>query len=181
MIPEDVFSPWIAMLAILAVSTAIIIVVMIEFPAAEPIRLAIHGHAQKAMLVVAAVAMASSLYYSEYANFTPCDLCWYQRIAMYPLAVLLLVGLVTRARLDPRFIVALAGIGLVISIYHYQLQLFPEQAELCTSSLVSCSAKFVEEYGFVTIPFMAGAGFLTILLLQVAEWRVDHIFRQDRP
>lgn len=133
------------------------------------------------MFQIAAVAMGSSLYYSEVAGFTPCDFCWYQRIAMYPLAVLLLVAVVTRFRIDPRFIVALAGVGLAISIYHYQLQLFPDQAQVCTASAVSCTVRFVEDFSFVSIPFMAGAGFLAILLLQVAEWRVNYLFAHDRP
>lgn len=177
---ESVFSPWIALLAILVVVTAASMLVLVELPVGEPIRLLIDGHAQKLMFAVAAVAMASSLYYSEHANFTPCDFCWYQRIAMYPLAVLLLVGLVTRLRLDSRFVVTLAGVGLALSIYHYQLQQFPDQGEICSATAVSCTAKYVEEYGFVTIPFMAGAGFLTVLLLQVAEWRVDYRYRRER-
>ena len=92
-----------------------------------------------------------------------------------------MVAVATCSRLDSRYIVTLAGIGLLISVYHYQLQLFPEQAQVCSGQVVSCTVKFVEEFGFVSIPFMAGAGFLTILLLQVAEWRVDYLFRHDRP
>lgn len=124
--------------------------------------------------LVAAVSMAGSLYLSEVADFVPCNLCWYQRIAMYPLAVLLLLSLVTRSRLDARYIVALAAIGLPISIYHYQLQLFPEQGTVCTG-IISCTDRNVEEYGFVSIPFMAGAGFLSILLLQLAVWRTERL------
>lgn len=178
---EETFSPIVATLSIAVVIAVLLALLVAEFPFAEALRLAVHGHAQKAMFVVAAVAMGSSLYYSEVVGFTPCDLCWYQRIAMYPLAVLLLTAMVTRVRLDPRFIIVLSGIGLLISIYHYQLELFPNQEQLCTSSAVSCSARFVEEFGFVSISFMAGSGFLTILLLQVAEWRVDYLFRHDRP
>ena len=72
---------------------------------------------------------------------------------------------------------ALAAVGLPLSIYHYQLQLFPDQAGVC-SGFVSCTDRNVDEFGIVSIPFMAGAGFLTILLLQVAEWRVDVLYRR---
>lgn len=178
---EEVFSPTVAVLSIAVVLGVLATMLAAEFPFAETARLAIYGHVQKAMFLIAAVAMGSSLYYSEVAGFTPCDFCWYQRIAMYPLAVLLLVAVVTRFGIDPRFIVALAGVGLAISIYHYQLQLFPDQAQVCTASAVSCTVRFVEEFGFVSIPLMAGAGFLAVLLLQVAEWRVNYLFAHDRP
>lgn len=178
---EETFSPIVATLSIAVVLGVLVTMLVAEFPVAEALRLAIYGHVQQVMFLVAAVAMASSLYYSEVAGFTPCDLCWYQRIATYPLAVLLLVALVTRFRIDPRFIVALAGIGLAISVYHYQLQLFPDQAQVCTASAVSCTVRFVEEFGFVSIPFMAGAGFVAILLLQIAEWRVSYLFAHNRP
>lgn len=181
MVSESTFSPVIATLSIAVVIVVLLAISLAELRPAEALRVAIYNHAQKGMLAVAAVSMASSLYYSEIANFTPCELCWFQRIAMYPLAVLLLVTVVTRSRLDSRYIVALAGIGLSISIYHYQLQLFPDQAQVCTGQVVSCTVRFVDEFGFVSIPFMAGAGFLTILLLQVAEWRADYLFRHDRP
>jgi len=181
MIPEETFSPSIATLSIAVVLVVLSAMLLAELRPAESLRVVLYNHAQKGMLAVAAVAMASSLYYSEIANFTPCELCWFQRIAMYPLAVLLLVAVVTRSRLDSRYVVTMSGIGLSISIYHYQLQLFPDQAQICTGGVVSCTVKFVDEFGFVSIPFMAGAGFLTILLLQVAEWRVDYLFKHDRP
>ena len=181
MVSEPTFSPLIATLSIAAVLATLLAISLAELRPAEALRIVLYTHAQKGMLAVAAVSMASSLYYSEIADFTPCEFCWFQRIAMYPLAVLLVVAVATRSRLDSRYIVTLAGIGLLISVYHYQLQLFPEQAQVCSGQVVSCTVKFVEEFGFVSIPFMAGAGFLTILLLQVAEWRVDYLFRHDRP
>jgi len=181
MVSESTFSPVIAMLSIAVVGVALLAIFLAELRLAETLRLLLYNHVQKGMFAVAAVSMASSLYYSEYANFTPCEFCWFQRIAMYPLAVLLFVAIVTRSRLDSRYIVALAGAGLSLSIYHYQLQLFPDQAQVCSGQVVSCTVRFVEEFGFVSIPFMAGAGFLTVLLLQVAEWRVDYLFRNGRP
>jgi len=179
LISEDTFSPMIASLSILVVVATIVGLLVAELPSAETLRLLFYEHAQKLMFAVAAAAMASSLYYSEVANFTPCELCWFQRIAMYPLAVLLLVSIVSRSRMDSKYIVTLAAVGLAVSIYHYQLQLFPDQAQICTGGVVSCTVKFVDEFGFVSIPFMAGAGFVTVLLLQIAEWRADRIFGRD--
>jgi disulfide bond formation protein DsbB len=176
---ESHISPLLALAAIAAVFAALSLAVLIELPRAEGLRATVSRHAQKAMFVVAAAAMASSLYYSQVVGFIPCELCWFQRIAMYPLAVLLAVTLVSRSRLDARYVATLALIGLPISIYHYQLQLLPEQNTVC-SGIVACTDKNVDQFGFVTIPFMAGCGFLTILVLQIAEWRVKYLARGER-
>lgn len=172
---EQYVSPILAAGAIALVFAALLTILAAELPGAVAVRRFVTGHGQRAMFAVAAIAMAGSLYYSNVVGFTPCDLCWYQRIAMYPLAVLLGVTVVSRGRLEPKYIVAMAGIGLAISIYHYQLQLFPEQQEFCTSSSVSCTGKYVNQFGFVSIPFMAGSAFLTVLLLQLAEARIGYL------
>lgn len=172
---EQYVSPVLAAGSIAMVFTVLLGILAAEHPAAGAVRRLVTRHGQRLMFGIAAIAMGGSLYYSEYVGFTPCDLCWYQRIAMYPLAILLGVTWVSRGRFSPKYLVTLAGIGLVISIYHYQLELFPEQAQICTGSAVSCTVRFVEEFGFVSIPFMAGASFLSILLLQVAEWRVRYL------
>jgi disulfide bond formation protein DsbB len=112
---------------------------------------------------VAATAMAGSLYYSESAGFVPCELCWYQRIAMYPLVPLLAIAAIRRELLTI-YVVVIAGIGALISIYHYQLQLFPDQASTCSLD-VPCTTQYVDVLGFVSIPFMAGCGFLAIIAL----------------
>lgn len=115
--------------------------------------------------VIAVVAMAGSLYYSESVGFEPCELCWYQRIAMYSLAVVLPIAALRRESLTP-YVLTLAGIGLAISIYHYQLEWFPDQGSTCAIDN-PCSLRTVEEFGFVSLPFMAGCGFVAIAGLTV--------------
>ncbi len=171
---ESYVSPLLATLSITVVFAALALMIFADLPFADRVRDLVYAHTQKAQFVVATVATSSSLYYSEVAHFTPCELCWFQRIMMYPLAVLLGVAVFTRDRLGPRYIVTLAMLGLAIATYHYQLQTFPNQTAFCSAG-VSCTAKYVNEFGFVSIPFMAGSGFLTILLLQIAEWRVDRL------
>ena len=120
--------------------------------------------------VVAATAMAGSLYFSEVANFTPCPLCWYQRCAMYPLALLLVMAAVRRDVGVRRYAIPLALVGAAVSIYHVQLERFPDQASLCTLDGPSCSAPPVEQFGFVTLAVMALCGFAAIVaLLAVAR------------
>jgi disulfide bond formation protein DsbB len=115
---------------------------------------------------VALVATLGSLFYSEVAHFTPCRLCWFQRIAMYPMAIVLFVGAIRRDFQAKFYAFPLALIGLGISIYHYLLQRFPnlEATSACDPNN-PCSAKLVDVFNFISIPFMAGAGFIVIAVL----------------
>ncbi len=171
---ESTMSPIFAALSIAVVFAVLLAIMAAELPAAASLRRAIAGHGQKFAMVIAATAMGASLYYSEYVGFLPCEFCWFQRIAMYPLAVLMAVAVISRTRLASRYVVTTALIGLGLSIYHYQLQLFPDQAEVCSGG-VSCAGRYVEQFGFVSIPFMAGCGFLAILLLELAERRAKFV------
>lgn len=116
--------------------------------------------------LVALVATVGSLVYSEVVHFTPCRLCWFQRIAMYPMVIVLLVGAIRRDFRARYYALPLALIGLGISIYHYLLQRFPnlEATSSCDPSN-PCSLVLVNIFDFVSIPFMAGAGFIVIAVL----------------
>lgn len=113
--------------------------------------------------LVAAVATVGSLTYSGVYDFEPCRLCWYQRIAMYPLAVVLLVGAVRRDPAVRWYGLPLAVGGLATSTYHYLLQMFPSLDSGACVIGVPCTARLVNELGFISIPFMAGAGFVFIV------------------
>jgi disulfide bond formation protein DsbB len=118
--------------------------------------------------VVAAVATAGSLYFSEVAGFVPCALCWYQRIAMYPLVLVLLIA---AARADVqvrRYVGPVAAIGAAISIYHIGVERLPGLPTGSCSLDAPCDFIWVERFGFITIPVMALAGFLAILTLLFA-------------
>ena len=109
--------------------------------------------------------MAGSLYFSEVGHLEPCVLCWYQRIAMYALAVILVVAAVPRdARVRP-YAVALAGIGACISAYHILVQRLPGLPSGSCSVTAPCSAVQVEVFGVITIPVLALIGFLSVLAL----------------
>jgi disulfide bond formation protein DsbB len=118
--------------------------------------------------LVAAVATAGSLYFSEVANYAPCRWCWFQRVAMYPLAVILLVAAVRRDR-DVRWYVGpVAALGLVVSSYHFLLERYPSLDNgACAAVGPSCTDVWFREFGFVTLAFMAGAGFIAILTFAV--------------
>lgn len=121
---------------------------------------------------VALVSTAGSLYLSEVAHFVPCKLCWYQRIAMYPLApVLGLAALRRDARVWPyALLVGLVGAGL--STYHVLLERFPSLSGSATCDPSNpCTIRWVERFGYLTIPAMALSGFLLIAVLLLAARR----------
>lgn len=116
--------------------------------------------------LVALSSMLGSLYFSEVADFVPCRLCWFQRIAMYPLSVILLVGAVRRDAAVRWYVLPIAAIGAVISGYHALIEWRPElDAGACGLTGPSCTAVWFREFGFITLAVMALVGFLTILLL----------------
>jgi disulfide bond formation protein DsbB len=123
------------------------------------------GPALALAAVVAATCMAGSLYFSEVADFVPCTLCWYQRIAMYPLVVILAIAAVRRDRDVWHYVVPLAGIGAAISTYHYLVEWFPEADSGVCKSTVPCTFVWFRELGFVSLPLMALCGFALIITL----------------
>jgi disulfide bond formation protein DsbB len=114
---------------------------------------------------VALVATAGSLFYSEYAHYVPCALCWYQRIAMYPLAVILAVAVLLRERSVWRYVLPLTIGGALISLYHYQLERFPSQHSVACTEAAPCTLVWVWKFHYISIPMMALSGFLFITTL----------------
>ena len=112
---------------------------------------------------VAVVSMLGSLYFSEIADYLPCTLCWYQRIAMYSLAVILTIAAVRHDRSIRVYALPLAVVGAGIALYHWLLERFPDlDAGVCSVS-VPCEFVWFERFGFVTLPFMALTGFVSII------------------
>lgn len=118
-------------------------------------------------LLVALTATLGSLYLSEVENLIPCTYCWYQRIAMYPLTVLFAIAAVRRDPEVRHYAAPLAGIGLLISGYHYLIQQIPSLSGPACSSVIPCSAAYFYEFGFMSIPYMAGSAFALILMFMV--------------
>lgn len=112
---------------------------------------------------LALAGTVGSLFFSEVMLYPPCVLCWYQRIALYPLVVTIAVGIATRDTSVVKYSLPLCLIGLVIAFYHNLLYfgIIPESITPCTEG-VPCNAKQVELLGFITIPLMALGGFVSI-------------------
>lgn len=112
---------------------------------------------------VALLAAAGSLYFSESANYTPCTLCWYQRIAMYPLVLILGIAILRRDTGVRIYAIPVAAVGAVIATYHWLLERIPELDYGACSAGVPCTQKWFEEFGFVTLPFLALIAFGLII------------------
>ncbi|MGI9051820.1 MAG: disulfide bond formation protein B [Ilumatobacteraceae bacterium] len=115
--------------------------------------------------VVAATATAGSLYFSEVADYVPCRLCWFQRIAMYPLVVILLVAALRRDRDVRWYVVPLAVVGALVSTYHYLVEWRPSLEGGACGVGPSCADIWFRQLGIVTLAFMALSGFVAILVL----------------
>lgn len=115
--------------------------------------------------VVALVGTVGSLFFSEVMQLPPCVLCWYQRIAMYPLVLIIGAGVILRDRRMKYYALPLALCGLLISIYHNLLYygLIPESITPCVEG-ISCTSRQIEWMGFITIPLMALVGFIVVVL-----------------
>jgi disulfide bond formation protein DsbB len=117
---------------------------------------------------VATLATAGSLYFSEVANYLPCTLCWYQRIAMYPLVLILGIAMLRRDTAIRIYAVPLALVGAAIAAYHYLLEWFPEIDTGACSAVIPCTQVWFREFGFVSMPLLALIAFgLVIAFLLV--------------
>ena len=114
---------------------------------------------------VALLSMAGSLFFSEVMHLPPCALCWYQRIAMYPLVLIIATGIIRNDTRMKMYALPFALIGLAISIYHNLLYygFIPETLTPCTEG-VPCNAVQIEWLGFITIPALGLAAFATVVL-----------------
>ncbi len=115
--------------------------------------------------IIALVATVGSLFFSEVMQLPPCVLCWYQRIAMYPLVLIIGSGIIMRDSRMKSYALPLCLVGLTISIYHNLLYygLIPESITPCTEG-ISCTSRQIEWLGFITIPLMALAAFISLAL-----------------
>ena len=121
----------------------------------------------------ALIATAGSLAFSEVLGLTPCTLCWYQRIAMYPLVLILGVGITLGDRRVALYGIPLSLVGLGVATYHNLLYygVLPEGVVQCSLG-VSCTERQLELFGFLTIPLMSLTAFsvITISLLAYHRW-----------
>ncbi len=118
--------------------------------------------------MISVLSVLTSLYFSEILHFAPCVLCWYQRVFMYPLPFILTIGIIKKDKALPVYVSVLCSVGWIIALYHVLLyyHIIPEQLAPCTIG-VSCTTKFIEYFGFITIPFLSFVAFSSIILSMI--------------
>lgn len=127
--------------------------------------------------IVALSATLGSLFYSEIMGFTPCPLCWWQRIFMYPLVLILLIALLTKDKKVTRYVIPMSVVGALIATWHYIEQM--TAVALCTGDLADCSIRYTLHYGYITIPLMALTAFILIILFSY-KWGEKPLFKKIR-
>lgn len=119
--------------------------------------------------VIALIAMLGSLFFSEIAGFIPCKLCWFQRICMYPLTILLGIACFRNDRRIGIYLLPLTVIGACFSLLHLGEQHFRWFEGMCRGGGVPCSGEYIHWFGFITIPLLALIAFGLITLLLALE------------
>ncbi|PEW07815.1 disulfide bond formation protein B [Bacillus cereus] len=115
--------------------------------------------------MIATSAMLISLVFREWMKLPPCDLCWYQRMAMYPLVLILGIGMYRKDPYVSTYAFPFACIGLLIAIYQITIQVFPTNEMKICSVGVSCTEDYLNMFGFISIPMLSFIGFLAIIIL----------------
>lgn len=115
---------------------------------------------------VSLAATLGSLFFSEIAKYPPCELCWFQRIFMYPQVIILGLAAFKKDFKIITYTISLSAIGLVISAYHnYIYYLSAIKPITSCKPGVSCTTKYFATFGYITIPMMALTGFVLIIAL----------------
>lgn len=131
----------------------------------QALRRAFWGYELWAAFVVAAIATGGSLFFSEQAGFIPCELCWFQRICMYPLAILTLFAAFHGDYRIARYLLPLPVVGAGIAVYHILVENHVvQQAQGCLLSAPGgCATRWVDEFGYMTIPTLALTAFVLLI------------------
>jgi len=117
-------------------------------------------------------ATLGSLFFSEVMELSPCSLCWYQRVFLFPLALVLFMGLFPFDPKVVRYALPLSAAGTLVALYHALLQagIIPESAAPCTQG-VSCAEVDLLVFGFASIPMLSFFAFGAVTALLIAIWR----------
>jgi disulfide bond formation protein DsbB len=150
------------------VAAGIVVALAAVFGARGPLDLvrgALWGYELWSAFLVAAIATGGSLFLSEIAHFIPCELCWYQRICMYPLSIVLLLAALAGDYRIVRYVWPLPVVGACVSVYHLLVEngVVGQSTACLVSAPGGCATKWINEFGYVTIPTLALTGFLLLI------------------
>jgi disulfide bond formation protein DsbB len=131
----------------------------------DAIRNLLWGYELWGAFVVASIATGGSLFFSQIAHFPPCEFCWFQRVLMYPLSILTLLVAARGDNRAARYLLPLPVVGAGTSIYHLLIENHViTQPKACTiGETAGCDVKWINQFGYITIPTLALTGFLLLI------------------
>jgi len=156
---------------IVAAFTLVTLAAALSGRGAQLIALVAESRATLTMLISLGATLGS-LYFSEIAGYVPCRLCWFQRIAMYPLAVIGAVWMIRGGREGRAYALPIAAVGALISTYHYLIEWNPSlDSGACAATGPACSDVWFRSFGFVTLALMALVAFAAIITVNLVGTR----------
>jgi disulfide bond formation protein DsbB len=183
-VTTDTGTLFLALLSVAAEASVAVVAALavVARPTLARLRDALGEQALQLAFLVALVATVGSLWLSEGAHFTPCRLCWYQRIAMYPMSVILGIAALRRDTKVRVYALPVVAIGASISVWHILIERFPslESSTSCDPAN-PCSLIWTKRFGYLTIPTMALSGFALIITLLATSRAGDRLTPSDRP
>jgi len=122
--------------------------------------------------LLVSVSALGSLFFSYVMEFAPCVLCWYQRIFLFPLVLILAIGLFPFDKKVVKYTLPLAIVGWLTAVYHNLLYagIIPESIQPCSQG-VSCTEEYINLFGFLSIPMLSLLSFSTIIALLIILYR----------
>lgn len=138
-----------------------------NFQYLEKSRRIIESRYRELALIVSMSATLGSLYFSNVLGWTPCKLCWLQRIFIYPLTFILATSLLFDRDNVQEYVLPLSMFGLAIAIYHYPIQITAMTSEGCSAVATSCDMTYTKMYGYITVPMMSITTLLTVIYLMI--------------
>jgi disulfide bond formation protein DsbB len=165
----------VSILAVLGLVGQVLVVVLFLWflVARDSLRRLLWGYELWTAFLVAAIATGGSLFLSQVAGFVPCEMCWFQRICMYPLSILTLFLAYHRDNRAARYLFVFPVVGAGVSIYHLLIENHVVATpSACEIGGAGCAVKWINYFGYMTIPTLALTGFVLLIIflgLAVAE------------
>lgn len=133
------------------------------------VRRSLWGYELWAAFAVAAIATGGSLFFSEIAGYIPCELCWFQRICTYPLSAICLLAAAAGEFRIARYLLPLPVVGAGVSVYHLLVEngVVGQSSSCLVSAPGGCGVKWINQFGYMTIPTLALTAFLLLIALLV--------------
>jgi disulfide bond formation protein DsbB len=141
----------------------VVLLVLALLVARDRVRELLWGYELWAAFVVAAIATGGSLFLSQVAGFVPCEMCWFQRICMYPLSILTLLMAWRGDHRAARYLLPFPVVGAAVSVYHILIENHVVSTPAACQVGAGCTVKWIDYFGYMTIPTLALTAFVLLI------------------